>query len=192
MLESQYAIKHGTLLPLSKSQLIECNIYNQGCQGGGFNKAIQYLKHAGLEAEADYPFRNQNGVTGRCAYDARKVKVRVSDFLVFNGSDTFRRMLYHYGPLVAGMNGALLQDYNGKLIRKNDVCPSENLNHAVVIVGYGMRHQVPVWIVRNSWGRWGPDDGYFTVERGTNACGIESYGGICTRTLNGVFLLLNP
>ncbi|KAI5700994.1 hypothetical protein M8J75_005060 [Diaphorina citri] len=97
--------------------------------------------------------------------------------LVFNGSDTFRRMLYQYGPLVAGMNGALLQDYNGKLIRKNDFCPSENLNHAVVIVGYGMRHQVPVWIVRNSWGRWGPDDGYFTVERGTNACGIESYGG---------------
>ena len=31
------------------------------------------------------------------------------------------------------------------------------------------------WIVRNSWGEWWGEGGWFRIQRGTNALGIESH-----------------
>lgn len=48
------------------------------------------------------------------------------------------------------------------------------IDHAVTLVGYGKRFNIPVWIIKNSWGpTWG-DQGFFFIERGTNAYCIES------------------
>lgn len=52
----------------------------------------------------------------------------------------------------------------------------QNLNHSVVIIGWGTDEQngQKYWIVRNSYGsQWG-DKGEFLVQRGTNDFGIES------------------
>lgn len=51
-----------------------------------------------------------------------------------------------------------------------------NLNHSVVIIGYGIdpKTNTKYWIVRNSYGgSWG-DKGNFKVRRGENDFGIES------------------
>eukprot|EP00088_Acartia_fossae_P061372 TRINITY_DN7376_c0_g1_i2.p1 TRINITY_DN7376_c0_g1~~TRINITY_DN7376_c0_g1_i2.p1 ORF type:complete len:307 (+),score=90.81 TRINITY_DN7376_c0_g1_i2:171-1091(+) len=45
-----------------------------------------------------------------------------------------------------------------------------NLNHAVLVVGYGSNY----WLVKNSWGTsWG-EHGFFKIKRGTGHCGIGS------------------
>ena len=44
--------------------------------------------------------------------------------------------------------------------------------HAVVIVGYGTENDVDYWIVKNSWGKWWGDRGYFKIRRGVHMCGI--------------------
>jgi C1A family cysteine protease len=56
-----------------------------------------------------------------------------------------------------------------------------DINHAVVIVGYGTTTATstdpatPYWIVRNSWSNgWGLS-GYFFMKRGVNMCNIESW-----------------
>jgi C1A family cysteine protease len=47
-----------------------------------------------------------------------------------------------------------------------------DLDHAVLIVGYGTEDGVDYWKVKNSWGpHWGTD-GYVKIERGTNKCGV--------------------
>uniref|UniRef100_A0A8D9BV67 Pro-cathepsin H n=1 Tax=Cacopsylla melanoneura TaxID=428564 RepID=A0A8D9BV67_9HEMI len=99
--------------------------------------------------------------------------------LLFSGEERLQRFIYHSGPVIAHINPALMvNDYTGDIIRSNEDTCSRNrsrLTHMVLIVGFGTsKSGVPYWIVRNSWGpRWGYG-GYFYVERGQNACGIES------------------
>lgn len=51
----------------------------------------------------------------------------------------------------------------------------ENLNHAVVLIGYGIdpENNMPYWKVQNSWGtKWG-ENGFFRIMRdGKCRCGI--------------------
>ena len=54
-------------------------------------------------------------------------------------------------------------------------CGSGEVNHAVVIVGYGATTSGALyWKVANSWGADWNGDGYFLLERGNDACRIES------------------
>lgn len=66
---------------------------------------------------------------------------------------------------------------NGRAGVFNGPCAA-NLNHAVTIVGYGARGNLPpinYWIVRNQWGSsWG-QIGYIWMRAGVNLCSIESW-----------------
>ncbi|KAK9060836.1 hypothetical protein SSX86_021542 [Deinandra increscens subsp. villosa] len=51
---------------------------------------------------------------------------------------------------------------------------TQNVNHAVVAVGYGVENGIPYWLIKNSWGAaWGIN-GYFKMEMGKNMCGIAT------------------
>ena len=81
-------------------------------------------------------------------------------------------MLLKTGPLAIALNANKLpeiMDYN------ESECHPAGLNHAVVLVGYGIEEEKPFWIVRNSWGKnWG-EDGYPRTARGKGVCGINNY-----------------
>lgn len=58
----------------------------------------------------------------------------------------------------------------------DDDTHDEDINHAAILVGYGVDRQsnVSYWLIRNSWGRdWG-EGGYIRIERGKNAFKIVS------------------
>jgi len=50
-----------------------------------------------------------------------------------------------------------------------DQCVNGQLEHAVLVVGYGREHGKDYWLIKNSWGRnWGLFGGYIKVARGRN------------------------
>ena len=67
------------------------------------------------------------------------------------------------------------QDGDGDMF----TCDPTSLDHAVLVVGYGVQHtdgngKVPYWVIKNSWDDvWG-EDGYYRLVRGSNACGVAN------------------
>jgi len=72
-------------------------------------------------------------------------------------------------------NNSVLMNYSGGIIT-SPYCGT-NLDHAVVVVGYGSESGREYFLVRNSWGTsWG-EAGYFRVgvAEGYGPCGINMY-----------------
>lgn len=95
-----------------------------------------------------------------------------------NGTEmNIRKEIYHWGPCCTTMK--IFDDFlnwDGKGIYKwNGITNkfSPDVGHAVVIVGWGQENGVPYWIIRNTWGVFWGDNGYFKMIRGVNNCEIE-------------------
>ncbi len=48
------------------------------------------------------------------------------------------------------------------------------VDHDIEVVGWGEEDGVPFWNIRNSWGTYWGELGFFRLERGKNALQIES------------------
>ena len=83
--------------------------------------------------------------------------------------------IYKRGPVAATINGKPIHTFDGKSIYTDDT-QSKQTTHIVSIVGWGFENTTNTnyWIVRNSWGEYWADLGFFKIEMGKNLLGIES------------------
>lgn len=175
-IESQYAKKYSTILDLSEEQLLDCDITNGGCNGGNMEDAFKYIQSAGgVMRETEYRYTQ---IKDSCKFKKGKVVARLSGYKVFDTADEeeIKELLFTYGPLSAAVNADNMQNYTGGIMNDSEaICPSANINHAILIVGYGEENGQGFWIVKNSWGQsWG-EEGYFRIARGKGTCGINQY-----------------
>ena len=72
------------------------------------------------------------------------------------------------------MNAEPLVKYTGGIVRDAHIWHML-VNHIVSIVGWGYDEESgdTYWIVRNSWGQYWGEMGYFRIVAGKNALGIE-------------------
>lgn len=180
-LESSAAILSGELIELSKQQLIDCSLENYGCNGGFMDLAFNYTKNnIWLMSDKNYEYVADDG--GDCQVDDMyyRSKFRLEDFFWINYGDEeeLKKALAIYGPLSVAIDVSEYGDliYYKSGIYKDNTC-SQEVNHAVLLVGYGEDEKdgTPYWLIKNSWGDdWG-EDGYFRLLRNSNnMCGIAS------------------
>jgi len=95
--------------------------------------------------------------------------VQVSDSP--DGEDAILPYVMKNGPVTIGINANPMQDYI-RGIDDPSPCSAFNLNHAVLIVGYGTEAGVDYWLIKNSWGTTWGEQGYYRIVRGEDKCGL--------------------
>ncbi|AYN44975.1 cathepsin [Alphabaculovirus alterspexiguae] len=168
-LESQYAIKYDRLIDLSEQQLVDCDFVDMGCDGGLIHTAYEQLMHlGGVEQEFDYPYKAERQP---CALKPHKFAAGVRNcyrYVLLN-EERVEDLLRYVGPIAIAVDAVDLTEYYGGIV---SFCENNGLNHAVLLVGYGVENNVPYWIIKNSWGSDYGEDGYVRVRRGVNSCGM--------------------
>lgn len=80
--------------------------------------------------------------------------------------------IFARGPVAAGVNAEPLVNYKGGVVSDRNIL-HKLINHVVSIVGWGNDGESEYWIVRNSWGAYWGELGYFKIETGHDSLGIE-------------------
>ncbi|XP_062378394.1 procathepsin L-like [Sardina pilchardus] len=176
-LESHYCIKHGSLPSLSEQQLVDCSrpYGNHGCSNGSREGAFDYVIEAGgVDTEASYSYEGEDGT---CRFDPAGVAVTCSsyEYVTPQGDESaLQSYVANQGPVSVAVNATEIQGYQSGVFN-NPSC-SQEVNHAMLVVGYGNEGGQDYWLVKNSWGTsWG-EGGYIKMSRNQgNQCGIASY-----------------
>lgn len=203
MITSRVAVQtnNSVRVRMAAQEIIECGEkWNQGCDGGFPYLASKYVADFGLTSEGCYKYA-ENGFDAPSHYGNGcklkhlaaskphecKYRVKASKYNYIGGcygccnEKDMMKEIYENGPIVVGfqVNMALLHYSAGIFLQVDhesvQLNPWEETNHAVLVVGWGVSPKgTKYWIVKNSWGSFWGDNGYFYVERGKDIMAFES------------------
>jgi len=170
-------IKNGNLVSLSEQQLVDCagSFGNQGCNGGLMDYGFEYIKKNGICTEASYAYTAK---TGTCKKTCKSA-VTITGFKdVAPKNEAQLKAAVAMGPVSVAIEAdkSVFQFYKSGVM-SSSLCGTQ-LDHGVLVVGYGTESGTDYWKVKNSWGAtWGVA-GYIMLGRGDNGaagtCGIAS------------------
>jgi C1A family cysteine protease len=181
-IECDYAIKTGTLNSLSEQQLVDCAgiTYGcQGCNGGQMTGAMRYAAaDGGLCSEKEYPYTARNGAC-KASSCGTKYDKNSGYKAVTRDSSTALETATAAGCVSVGIEAdqTAFQYYSSGVLTGN--CGT-NIDHGVLVVGYGTSGSQEYWKVKNSWGTsWG-EKGYVLICRNCGKNGAKGECGILT------------
>jgi hypothetical protein len=171
--EGAVAIKHGKLTSLSEQQLIDCSgrYGNMGCNGGLMDRAFKYVEAHGLCKEDDYPYKAEKGWKCKASSCTPVEGTFISGYQDVDPNEEALGEALQIGPISVAIEADQLgfQMYKSGIF---DGTCGTNLDHGVLLVGYGSEDGQAYWKVKNSWGSsWG-ENGYIRLIQNQDECGI--------------------
>jgi cathepsin L len=180
-MEGAYSIKTEKLISLSEEQLVDCSTSygNDGCNGGLMDNAFEYVISNGLCSEMDYPYVSSGGESSsKCTICTPSIKIS-NCYDIESSNQLALKEAVSKGPVSIAIEAdtALFQSYSKGVIT-NTRCGT-NLDHGVLVVGYGIENGNKYWLVKNSWGETWGDEGYVKIARSdktndSGICGVAS------------------
>jgi len=182
--EGVFAAKYGKLMAISEQQIVDCawtsNIGqgDSGCDGGFAAPAMQWIMdNKGIALETDYRYLM---VDGWCDRSVRTSGITIKGYVnvTMNSEAALQQAVATVGPVAVAIDAAHEHfEFYGSGVYYNPKCKSDmnDLDHEVLVVGYGTDNGEDYWIVKNSWStHWG-NDGYIHMARNrNNNCGIAT------------------
>ena len=168
-IEGQMTIRKGRSDKLSEQEVIECATNNGqllGCNGGWAGATYDHARlRRGVTTQAYNPYlgytngRSCNVGTPRTSGST----VSTQNYLPVNNEANIKEVLYNTGPLfVAFYVSKEFQSYQSGIYQDyNRLCNGQQVNHAVLLIGYGSQNGVDYWIIKNSWGTGWGEKGFF-------------------------------
>lgn len=153
---------------VSVQSILDCSKRTFGCNGGLMGHVFEYTH--------PYPLHyDYSGHKKKCTVSSHGAKVEGFVVIRDDIEHVLPYLITKWGPTSVGVDFDGLETYRGGIVKEKDC--GKTARHAVLVVGYTK----DAWIVKNSQGaQWG-DKGYALVERGTNACAIDStYAAVAT------------
>lgn len=183
-LEAQHYLKTGNLTSLSEQNLVDCSQPqgNEGCNGGLMTSAFTYIKeNGGINTESSYPYTAKDGP---CRFSPGNVGATCTGYReVQQGSEgDLQNAVATTGPVSIGIDAShsSFQFYHSG-IYVEPACSSTQLDHGVLVVGYGTNSDGDYWLVKNSWGtNWGMAGYIYMARNHSNHCGVATMASIPT------------
>jgi C1A family cysteine protease len=180
-LESAYFIKKGVLPNLSVQQIVDCSYSygNHGNNGGMYTYSWTYIHDSGLTTESAYPYTA--GQSDRSSCQPFTPYTYVSDCKHVPSNELQLTYAVSHQPVSVAIeaDSRSFQLYTGGVYNNPDC--GTNIDHAVVVVGYGSMDGQDYWTTRNSWGESYGLDGYILIARNSvetstvGQCAIATY-----------------
>lgn len=188
IMESAHFLQSGNRLELSTQKLVECSDARDAwcgdhrCVANNLEDSFEILKviGAGIEEELGNEYRAPQGCrNGKAREVGQIIDWQMVQHRAYASEDVVGKELMTHGPMAIAINADFLLFYRSGIARPSSSrwrgwCDTAKLNHAVVLVGFGTEDGVKYWTIKNSFGdAWG-ESGYFRLERGVGACGVNA------------------
>lgn len=180
-LEGQTFKKTGRLPDLSEQNLVDCtkSYGNEGCRGGWMDNSFKYIRdNHGIDSESGYPYYARE--LGYCYYNVKYNTATDTGFYDLPSGDenALKIAVATVGPISIAIDAthpSFTSYRSGVYIEPLCGNGLANLDHAVLIVGYGTENGEDYWLVKNSWATTWGDAGYIKMARNrNNQCGVAT------------------
>jgi C1A family cysteine protease len=176
-IEGAWAISTGKLVDLSEEQLVECatgvSYGSHGCSGGQMEGAFKYVIEHGQCSLSAYPYTSGTGKSGACQKCTSVAHLSSCSDVKPNDQLSLKAAVAQQPVAIAiEADTRYFQSYSSGVLTSSSC--GTNLDHGVLIVGYGEESGQKYWLVKNSWSEsWG-QNGYVKIGRSesTNDAGI--------------------
>ncbi|GAB5361530.1 hypothetical protein AAMO2058_000720900 [Amorphochlora amoebiformis] len=194
MVNSRLRIKtnNSLLAQYTHGQILQCDPFNQGCAGGYPYLAEKFIYNFGLTRSGRCP----TGTPGTTKKSSEDPEIRIRDYGYLGGyygattTELMMREIKSNGPIAVGIGGSPdLLHYKSGIFSptgvKHPLFDFEPVEHAVVIVGWGTEKGNAYWIVKNSYGPWWGEKGYFRIPLEGDARNIRSLATAADPVIGG-------
>lgn len=178
-IEGAFFLNNGhQLVRLSQQALIDCSwgYGNNGCDGGEDFRAYQWmLKHGGIPTEDEYgPYLGQDGY---CHVNNVTLTAKITGYVNVTSGDenALRLAIVKHGPISVAIDASHRTfSFYSNGVYYDPECKNkiDELDHAVLAVGYGSINGNDYWLVKNSWSNYWGNDGYVLMSAKDNNCGV--------------------
>ena len=166
VVESALAIHTKKLESFSVQDIIDCSTKSNV-------NDYDYIRENGICTELDVPYGIKKN-TYCSNYCKNKVYISHCNTIPIGNQKLMMRYIQQQ-PLAAAIQAdSLIFKFYKSGVITSESC-GQNVNHGVLIVGYGTENGIDYWLVKNSWGSMWGLGGYVKIGRSMS----RSEGGIC-------------